>query len=107
MLIERYIEETYQLYQLSGRVYPPYFQIHFISVNINAVDLTITQSSHINYFRKEKRQKKQTKKNLQEKQHSECKKNPCKAKIRANFECSPRHAEAKKADRIREESICR
>ena len=77
MLIERYIEETYQLYQLSGRVYPPYFQVHFISVNINAVALSITQSSHINYFRRERRQKTQTKKNLQEKQHSQYKKNPC------------------------------
>ena len=34
--IERYIEEAYQV---SCRVYPPYFQIQFISVNVNVDDL--------------------------------------------------------------------
>ena len=44
--IERYIEEAHQV---SGRVYPPYFQIQFISVNVNVDDLAIIQSSQINY----------------------------------------------------------
>ena len=30
--IERYIEEAYQV---SGGIYPPYFQIQFISINVN------------------------------------------------------------------------
>ena len=60
--IESYIEEVYQV---SGRVYPPYSQIQFISVNVNADHLTIIQSSQISYFRKMKRQQKQAKENLQ------------------------------------------
>ena len=60
--IESYIEEVYQV---SGRVYPPYSQIQFISVNVNVDHLTIIQSSQISYFRKMKRQQKQAKENLQ------------------------------------------
>ena len=45
--IERYIEEAYQV---SGRVYPPYYQIQFVSVNVNVDDLAIIQSSQISYF---------------------------------------------------------
>ena len=36
--IERYIEEAYQL---SGKVYPPYFQFQFISVNCNATKYSV------------------------------------------------------------------
>ena len=60
--IESYIEEVYQV---SGRVYPPYSQIQFISVNVNVDHLTIIQSSQISYFRKMKRQQKQAKEYLQ------------------------------------------
>ena len=70
--IERYIEEVYQV---SGRVYPPYFQIQFISVNVNVDDLAIIQSSQISYFRRMKRQQKQAKENLQETQDRNHKKN--------------------------------
>ena len=63
--IERYIEEAYQV---SGRVYPPYFQIQFISVNVNVDYLAIIQFSQISYFRRMKRQQKQAKENLQETQ---------------------------------------
>ena len=59
--IERYIEEAYQVY---GRVYPPYFQIQFISVNTNVNDLAIIQSSQISYFRRMKRQQEEAKENL-------------------------------------------
>ena len=57
--IERYIEEAYQV---SGRVYPPHFQIQFISVNVNIDDLAIIQSSQISYFRRMKRQQNKQKK---------------------------------------------
>ena len=50
--IERYIEEAYQV---SGRVYPLYFLIQFISINVSVDDLAITQSSQISYFRRMKR----------------------------------------------------
>ena len=60
--IESYIEEVYQV---SGRAYPPYSQIQFISVNVNVDHLTIIQSLQISYFRKMKRQQKQAKENLQ------------------------------------------
>ena len=63
--IERYIEEAYQV---SGRTYPPYFQIKFILVNISVDDLAIIHSSQISYFRRLKRQRKQAKENLQETQ---------------------------------------
>ena len=52
--IERYIEKAYQV---SGRIYPPYFQIQFISVNVNVDDLAIIPSSQISNFRTMKRQK--------------------------------------------------
>ena len=58
---ERYIEKAYQA---SGRAYLPYFQIQLISVNVN-MDVTTIQSSQISYFRKMKRQQKQAKENLQ------------------------------------------
>ena len=41
--IERYNEEAYQL---SGGVYPPYFQVQFISAVLNTDELAIIQSSH-------------------------------------------------------------
>ena len=63
--IERYIEEAYPV---SGRVYPPYFQILFISVNVNVDDLAMIQSSKISYFRRMKKQQKQTKEKLQKMQ---------------------------------------
>ena len=50
--IERYVEEAYRV---SGRVYPPHFQIQFISVNVNVDVLEIIQSSQISYFRRMKR----------------------------------------------------
>ena len=63
--IKRYIEEVYQV---SGRVYPPYFQIQFILVNVNVGDLAIIQSLQISYFRRMKRQQKQAKETSQETQ---------------------------------------
>ena len=51
--IKRYIEEAYQL---SGRVYPPYFQVQFISVIVDTDELVIIQPSQISYFRGMKRQ---------------------------------------------------
>ena len=78
--IERYIEEAHQV---SGRVYPPYFQIQFISVNVNVDDLAIIQSSQISYFRRMKRQQKQAKENLQETQDRKHKKNPKWQKIKS------------------------
>ena len=69
--IERYIEEAYEV---SGTVYPPYFQIQFISVNVNVDDHAIIQSSQISYFRRMKRQQKQAKENLQETQDRKHKK---------------------------------
>ena len=85
--IERYIKEAYQV---SGRAYPPYFQIQFISVNVNVDDLAIIQSSQISYFRSMKRQQEQAKENLQEKQYRKRKKIPKMAKIRGSFKSSPR-----------------
>ena len=60
--IERYIEGAYQL---SGRVYLPYFQVQFISVIVDTDELAIIQLSQISYFRRMKRQQKLTK-NLQQ-----------------------------------------
>ena len=40
--IETYNEEAYPI---SGRIYPPYFQIYFISVNVNVDDIAIIRSS--------------------------------------------------------------
>ena len=85
--IERYTEEAYQV---SGRAYPPYFQIQFISVNVNVDDLAIIQSSQISYFRSMKRQQEQAKENLQEKQYRKRKKIPKMAKICGSFKSSPR-----------------
>ena len=51
--IERYIEE---IYQLSGRVYPSYFRIQFISVSVNADDPAIIRSPSRNCFRRMERQ---------------------------------------------------
>ena len=81
------IEEAYQLL---GRIYPPYFQVEFISVIVDTDDLAIIQSSQISYFRRMKRQQKQ------EKQGRQKRKNPRMAKMRASFKSSPRHEEAKK-----------
>ena len=102
--IERYIEEAYQV---SGRVYPPYFQIQFISVNGNVDDLAIIQSSQIICFRRMKRQQKQAKENLQETQDRKHKKKSQMTKMRAKFKSSPRHEEVKRADRIHKKSRAR
>ena len=80
--IERYIEETFQVF---GRLYPPYFQIQFISVNVNVDDLAIIQSSQIIYFRKMRRQQKQVKEDLQETRDRKHKKNPEWQKCRTNL----------------------
>ena len=79
--IERYIEEAYQV---SGRAYPPYFQIKFISVNVSIDDLAIIHSSQISYFRRLKRQQKQAKENLQETQDRNLKNTKCQ-KCEANI----------------------
>ena len=63
--IERYIEEAYQL---SGRVYLPYFQVQFISVIFDTDELAIILSSQISFSRRMKRQQKLTKNLQQEKQ---------------------------------------
>ena len=95
--VERYIEKAYQL---SGRVYPSYSQIQFISVSVNADDPAIIRSISRNCFRTMKRQQKRAKKKLQEKQNNRSKKNSQKEKMHANFKCTPRHEELKKADWI-------
>ena len=102
--IERYIEEAYQL---SGRVYPPYLQVQFISVIVDTDDLAIIQSSQINYFRRMKRQQKLAKNLQQEKQGRQNKKNSRMAKMRASFKSSTRHKEVKKGDRIRKKAKAR
>ena len=51
--IETYIEEVYQI---SGRMYPPYFQIQFNSVIFSVDELVITQSCQKDNFRQIKRQ---------------------------------------------------
>ena len=56
-----YIEEAYQS---SGRVYPPYFQIQFIPVNVSVDDLGIVLSGQVNCFRKMKRQQKTRKRKI-------------------------------------------
>ena len=91
--IERDIEEAYQL---SGRVYPPYFQVQFISAIVDTNELAIVQSSQISYFKKMKRQQKLTNNLKQEKQGRQYKKNSRMAKMRASFKSSPRHEEVKK-----------
>ena len=70
--IEIYIEEAYQL---SDRVYLPYFQVQFVSVIANTDELATIWSSQISYFRRMKRQKKLRKNLQQEKQHGQNKKN--------------------------------
>ena len=81
--IERYIEEAYQL---SGRVYPPCFQVQFISVIVDTDELAIIQSSQISYLRNMKIQQKLKKNLQQEKQGRKNKKNSCMAKMRASLE---------------------
>ena len=94
--IERYIEEAYQI---SGRMYPPYFQIQFISVILSVDELVIIQSCQKSNFRQIKRQQRQTpKENIN---NNKKKKNTRMAKIRACFQSSQRHEETKKIDRIR------
>ena len=80
--IKRYIEEAYQL---CSRVYQPYFQIQFITLNVSADDLTIIQSSQVNRFRKMKIQKNQAKQNLHKKQEIQCKANYRTVKMPPNF----------------------
>ena len=96
--IERYIEEAYHLL---GRVYPPYFQVYFISVFVDTGELAIIQSSQISHFRRMKRQQKLTKNLQKEKQGRQNKENSGMAKMRASFKSSPRHEEVNKGDRIR------
>ena len=99
--IERYIEEAYQL---SGRLFPPYFQVHFISVVVETNELAIIQSSHISYFRRIKRQQKLTKALQQEKRDRQNKENCRMTKMRPSLKKSPRHEEVKKDDRIRKKA---
>ena len=80
--IKRYIEEAYQL---CSRVYQPYFQIQFITLNVSADDLAIIQSSQVNCFRKMKIQKNQAKENLHKKQEIRCKANYRTVKMCPNF----------------------
>ena len=47
--------------QVSGRVYPPYFQIQFVLINVNVDDLAIIHSSQNSCFRRMKMQQKQAK----------------------------------------------
>ena len=53
--VERYIEEAYQT---AGSTYTPYFQVQFITVNIDNVDLLAVQSAQINCFRRIKKNQK-------------------------------------------------
>lgn len=99
--IERYIEEAYQL---SGRVFQPYFQVHFISVVVETIELEIIQSSHSSYFRRIKRQQKLTKALQQEKRGRQNKENCRMTKMRPCLKKSPRHEEVKKDDRIRKKA---
>ena len=99
--IERYIEEAYQL---SCRVFPPYFQVQFISVAVDTNELAIIQSSQISYFRRIKRQQKLTKDLQQEKQGRQNKENCRMTKMRPSFKKSPGHEEVKKDDRIRKKA---
>ena len=99
--IERCIKEAYQI---SGRVYLPYFEVQFVSVSINADDLGIIQSSQINYFRRMKKQQTHAKRNLQEKQDSRYMRN---SRMFTNFECFRKYEEVKKAKRICKESKAR
>ena len=50
--IERYIEEDYNVVNFA---YPPYFQIQFVSVNVDDSDLSAIQSCQVNLFRSVKR----------------------------------------------------
>ena len=54
--IDRYIEEAYRI---SGRMYPSYFQIQFISVILSIDELVIILSCHKSNFRRIKRQQRQ------------------------------------------------
>ena len=88
--IERYIEEAYQL---SGRVYPPCFQVQFISVIVDTDELTIIQLSQISYLRNMKIQQKLTKNLQQEKQGRKKQEKFLYGKNACQFRSSPRHAE--------------
>ena len=96
-----------EVYQVSGRVYPPYFQVLFISVIVDTVELAIVQSSQISYFRKMKRQRKLKKDLQQEKKGRQNKKTSRMAKVRVIFKSSPRNKEVKKGDRIRKKAKAR
>ena len=50
--IERYLEEIYNVANLA---YPPYFQIQFMSVNMNDSDLSAIQACKVKVFRSIKR----------------------------------------------------
>ena len=52
--VERFIEEAYQI---AGRAYATYFQVQFITVNIDSIDLLVVQNAEINYIRGTKSQK--------------------------------------------------
>ena len=70
--IESYNKEAYPI---SGRIYPPYFQIYFISVNVNVDDIAIIRSSQIHYFRSMKRQQTNRKRKIYNKKNNRSKKN--------------------------------
>ena len=91
--IERYIEEAYQI---SDRMYPPYFQIQFISVILSIDELVRIRSCQKSNFRRIKRQQRQApKENLN---NNKKKKNIRMAKMCARFQGSPRQEETKNID---------
>ena len=63
--LERYIEDAYNI---ANQTYRPYFQIHFLLVNINESDLRAIRFCHINLFRSTKRRKKKEKSSLKKMQ---------------------------------------
>lgn len=52
--VERFIEEAYQI---AGRAYATYFQLQFLTVSIDSIDLLVVQNAQINYVRGTKSQK--------------------------------------------------
>ena len=52
--VERFIEEAYQI---AGRAYATYFQLQFLTVNIDSIDPLVVQNAQINYVRGTKSQK--------------------------------------------------
>ena len=80
-------------------MYPPYFQIQSISVNLSVDELVIIRSGHISNFSRIERQQRQAPKENLNINHNK-KTNSRMAKMRVRFQTSPRHEETKKTDRI-------